>query len=85
MSKNVPLLTLPTADYEKMKEMNNRSLISVLRTAVLAGDRIGRFSPRPPAEHDAYKVERGTSCIDVHLMTAGEEIFCCKFVPADEY
>lgn len=84
-SKNVPLLTLPTTDYERMLDMNNQHLISVLRNAVLAPDRIGRFSPRPPENHDAYTVQHRPGCIDIHLHVAGEDVFCCKFVPAQEY
>lgn len=84
-SKNVPLLTLPTTDYERMLDMNNQHLISVLRNAVLAPDRIGRFSPRPPEHHDAYTVRHRPGCIDIHLHVAGEDVFCCKFVPAQEY
>lgn len=85
VSKNVPSLTLPTSDYEQMKGMSNRRLVCVLRTAVLAGDRIGRFSPRPPENHDAYTVEHRAGCIDVHLLSGGTEVFCCKFVPAETY
>ena len=84
-SKNVPLLTLPTTDYERMLEMSNQHLICVLRNAVLAPDRIGRFSPRPPENHDAYKVFHRAGCIDIHLLSAGVDVFCCKFVPALEY
>lgn len=46
--KKIPSLTLPTTDYGQMQDMSNRHLVGVLRSAVLAPDRIGRFSP-PPA------------------------------------
>lgn len=84
-SKNVPLLTLPTTDYERMLEMSNQRLVCVLRSAVLAPDRIGRFSPRPPENHDSYTVHHRPGCIDVHLHAEGRDVFCCKFVPAQEY
>ena len=84
-SKNVPLLTLPTTDYDRMLEMSTRQLVSVLRSAVLAPDRIGRFSPRPPENHEAYTVYHRPGCIDIHLHVGGEDVFCCKFVPAQEY
>ena len=66
-SKNVPLLTLPTTDYDRMLEMSTRQLVSVLRSAVLSPDRIGRFSPRPPETHEAYTVHHRPGCIDIHL------------------
>lgn len=84
-SKNVPLLTLPTTDYERMLEMSHQHLICVLRNAVLAPERIGRFSPRPPENHDAYTVRHRPGCIDIHLHADGVDVFCCKFVPAPEY
>lgn len=84
-SKNVPLLTLPTTDYERMLEMSHQHLICVLRNAVLSPGRIGRFSPRPPENHDAYTVRHRPGCIDIHLHADGVDVFCCKFVPAPEY
>ena len=84
-SKIVPLLTLPTTDYERMLDMSHQHLVSVLRSAVLAPERIGRFSPRPPEEHDAYTVHHRPGCIDIHLRSGGVDVFCCKFVPAPEY
>ncbi|MDO5449591.1 MAG: hypothetical protein Q4F30_01745 [Akkermansia sp.] len=83
--KKIPSLTLPTTDYGQMQDMSNRHLVGVLRSAVLAPDRIGRFSPRPPEDHDAYVVRHRTSCIDIHLYSGGEEVFCIKFVEAPEY
>jgi hypothetical protein len=68
-----------------MLEMSNQHLVCVLRNAVLAPDRIGRFSPRPPENHDAYTVCHRPGCIDIYLCAAGESVFCCKFVPAQEY
>ena len=65
--------------------MSNRRLISVLREAVLAPERAYRFSPRPPEQHDAYTICHRPGCIDIHLLENGSEIFCCKFVPAQEY
>lgn len=85
MSSKAPSLTLPTTDYEHMREMNPQKIISVLRNAVLAPERIRRFSPRPPEEHDAYIVRHRPGCIDVHLFTEGKQVFCCKFIPAQEY
>ena len=84
-SKNVPLLTLPTTDYERMLDMSHQHLVSVLRSAVLAPERISRFSPRPPEEHDSYTVHHRPGCIDIHLRSGGVDVFCCKFVPAPEY
>ena len=84
-SKNVPSLTLPTSDYTRMLEMSPQRLICVLRSAVLSPDRVGRFSPRPPENHDAYTVHHRPGCIDVLLHVEGRVVFCCKFVPAPEY
>lgn len=84
-SQRVPNLTLPTSDYERMLSMSNRHLICVLRSAVLSPENSRRFSPRPPEQHDAYTVTHRPGCIDIHLKYEGEEIFCCKFVPAPEY
>lgn len=69
-----------------MLTMSNRRLICVLRTAVLAPERVGRFSPRPPAEHDAYCVRHEPGRIVVSLMAEGEVVFRCCFVrPSDDY
>lgn len=82
----VPSLTLPTSDYDQMLEMSNRRLIGVLRTAVLAPERAGRFTPHPPAEHDAYTVRHEPGRIVVRLYAEGIEVFRCVFVrPVDEY
>ena len=82
----VPSLVLPTSDYEQMLTMSNRRLICVLRTAVLAPDRVARFSPRPPVEHDAYLVRHEPGRIVVRLYAEGREVFRCCFVRAeDEY
>jgi len=83
--KSVPTLTLPTSDYREMLSMSNRRLVCVLRTAVLAPDRARRFSPNPPAEHDAYVVCHEPECIAIRLFAEGAEVFRCQFVPADEY
>lgn len=83
--KNVPSLTLPTDDYEQMKGMSNTRLVAVLRSAVLAPERQGRFSPRPPEAHDAYTVHHRSGCIDIVLHAGGEAVFCCKFVPSERY
>ncbi len=83
--KNVPSLTLPTNDYEQMKGMSNTRLVGVLRSAVLSPERMGRFSPRPPETHDAYTIHHRRSCIDIVLHREGEAVFCCKFVPAEQY
>lgn len=80
--RSVPTLTLPTSDYREMLAMSNRRLVCVLRTAVLSPERVGRFSPKPPAEHDAYVVRHEPGCIAVHLYTEGAEVFCCCFVPS---
>lgn len=85
-NSRVPSLTLPTSDYEQMLTMSNRRLIYVLRTAVLAPDRVSRFSPRPPMEHDAYTIRHEPGRIVVRLFAEGEEIFRCCFVrPADDF
>ena len=84
-TKRIPLLTLPTTDYEQMVGMSNTRLVGVLRSAVLTPERIGRFSPRPPEEHDAYMVRHSTNCIDVHLYSEGAEVFHIRFVEAQEY
>ncbi len=81
--KNVPTLKLPTTDYEQMLTMSNHRLVCLLRSAVLAPERVARFSPRPPAEHDAYRVRHERGCIAVRLYAEGSEIFCCQFEPAD--
>ena len=66
--------------------MSNRRLVCVLRSAVLAPERAMRFSPRPPAEHDAYCVRHEPGCIEVRLYAEGEEVFLCRFVrPSEEY
>ncbi len=83
--KSVPSLTLPSRAYAEMLSMSNRHLVCLLREQVLSPERSSRFSPRPPAEHDAYIVRHQPGCISVHLFTGGAEVFCCKFVPAAEY
>lgn len=83
--KNVPSLTLPTDDFEQMKGMSNKRLVTVLRSAVLAPERASRFSPRPPEQHDAYTVLHRSTCIDILLHREGETVFCCKFVPSERY
>lgn len=85
MPKTIPSLTLPTNDFEQMKDMSNARLVCVLRSAVLAPDRVRRFSPRPPEEHDAYTVQHHPGRIEVHLLAAGCEVFCCQFVPSERY
>lgn len=85
MSKYEPSLTLPTSDFAQMQGMSNRRLVDVLRTSVLAEDRAGHFSPKPPAEYDAYRVVQRVGCIDIHLLSGGTAVFCCKLVPAGEY
>lgn len=65
--------------------MSNRRLVCVLRTAVLAPERVSRFSPRPPAEHDAYLVQHGKECISIRLYVQGAEVFRCNFVPTAHY
>ncbi len=82
---SVPSLTLPSRAYAEMLSMSNRPLVCLLREQVLSPERSSRFSPRPPAEHDAYIVRHQPGCISVHLFTGGAEVFCCKFVPAAEY
>ncbi len=83
--KSVPSLTLPSRAYGEMLSMSNRHLVCLLREQVLSPERAARFSPRPPAEHDAYLIRHQPDCIAVHLFTAGAEVFCCKFVPTAEY
>lgn len=84
-SRNIPHLTLPTNDFEEMRTMSNLRLISLLRQAVLAPERAARFSPRPPAEHDAYLVHHSSTSISVRLYSKGEVVFSCNFVRAKEY
>ena len=84
-TNKIPLLTLPTTDYVQMVGMSNARLIGVLRSAVLTPERIGRFSPRPPEEHDAYMVRHRTDCIEIHLYSGGAEVFHIRFVEAQEY
>lgn len=81
--KNVPTLKLPTSDFEQMLTMSNHRLVCLLRSAVLAPERVGRFHPRPPAEHDAYRVRHERGYIAVHLYAEGQEVFCCRFLPAE--
>ena len=83
-NSRVPSLTLPTSDYEQMLTMSNRRLICVLRSAVLAPERASRFSPRPPAEHDAYTIRHEKGRIIVRLYSDGIEVFRCYFVRPDE-
>ncbi len=83
--KSVPSLTLPSRAYADMLSMSNRHLVCLLREQVLTPERASHFSPRPPAEHDAYMVRRQPGCISVHLLTNGAEVFCCKFVPPTVY
>ncbi len=83
--KSVPSLILTSHSYAKMLTMSNRHLVCLLREQVLAPERSGRFSPRPPAEHDAYMVRHEAACISVHLFAEGAEVFCCKFIPAEDY
>lgn len=69
-----------------MITMSNRRLICVLRAAVLAPERVARFSPRPPAEHDSYTVRHEPGRIVIRLFAEGVEVFRCCFVrPADDY
>lgn len=81
----VPTLTLPTSDFDQMLTMSNRRLVAVLRSAVLAPERAGRFAPHPPMNHDSYVVRHEATNISIHLYAEGKEIFCCRFVEADEY
>ena len=83
--KKIPVLTLPTSDYIQMAGMSNARLVGVLRSAVLTPERIGRFSPRPPEEHDAYMVRHCSDCIEIRLYNAGAEVFHVRFIPAQEY
>lgn len=85
MKKNVPTLTLPVSDFDQMLSMSNRRLVCVLRSAVLSPERAGRFSPRPPSEHDSYVIRHEPGCIAIHLCTEGAEVFCCHFVPSEAY
>ena len=84
-SQKIPTLLLPTSDYEEMRSMSNRRLVAVLRSAVLAPEKAGRFHPRPPAEYDAYMVKHELGCISVLLHADGRCVFCCRFKPADDY
>lgn len=83
--KNIPSVTLPTGDYDRMQHMSNSSLVSVLREHVLSMHRIRRFSPTPPEEHDAYTVRRSPERIEVLLQSKGKAVFSCVFVPPLDY
>lgn len=83
---NIPHIKLPTSDYSQMRHMNTMRLIRVFRSAVLAPDRWGHFSSRPPAEHDAYRVRYEADCISITLLQSGAAVFRCVFMPAqDDY
>lgn len=68
-----------------MVAMSNRRLVCLLRTAVLSSSGAGRFSPRPPADHDAYVVHHQPGCISIRLYADGEEVFRCQFIPPSDY
>lgn len=81
----IPSLTLPTSNFDEMLAMSNRRLIGVLRTAVFAPEKMTRFSPRPPEEHDAYVVRHEPKRIVIRLFANGEEVFRCNLIPDQEY
>ncbi len=83
--KSVPSLSLPIRAYDEMLSMSDRHLVSVLRAEVLAPERAGRFSPRPPTEHDAYMVRHLPDRIAIYLYAEGTAIFRCDFVRPVEY
>ncbi len=83
--KSVPSLTLPSRVYDEMLSMSDRRLVCLLRAEVLSPERSGRFSPRPPAEHDAYRVCHLPDRISIYLCTGGVAVFRCDFVPPVEY
>ncbi len=78
---SVPSLTLPSRAYAEMLTMSNRHLVCLLREQVLSPERAARFSPRPPAEHDAYVVRHEPARISVCLYAGEAEVFRCHFVP----
>ncbi len=80
---SIPILKLPTSDYDQIRTMHNQRLIHVLRTEVLAPDRLARFSPRPPREHDAYVVVRLGGSVKVNLLLEGRVVFHCVFLPTE--
>lgn len=68
-----------------MLNMSNLRLVEVLRSAVLSPDRVGRFTPRPPKEYDAYVVSHGATSICITFLAEGAEVFRCRFVEAEQY
>lgn len=78
-------MTLPVSDYDRMQQMSNSSLVSVLREHVLSLHRARQIHPRPPENHDAYIVRRSPEQIEVLLKNEGETVYCCAFVPPLEY
>lgn len=82
-SKNIPQLTLPTDNFDEMMHMSAGRLVTLLRSAVLSPERMGRFHPRPPAEHDAYRVQMSPNRIRIQLLAGGVSVFCVFFVPSE--
>ena len=82
-SKNIPQLTLPTDNFEEMMHMSAGRLVTLLRSAVLSPERMGRFHPSPPVEHDAYRVQMSPNRIQIRLLAQGTIVFSVSFVPSE--
>ena len=82
---NLPTLRLPISNYAEMRRMRNSQLVCVLRSAVLAPEKVRRFRPEPPADYDAYRVRITADNISVDLMRDGSAVFRCMFEEAGEY
>ena len=51
--------------------MSAGRLVTLLRSAVLSPERMGRFHPSPPVEHDAYRVQMSPNRIQIRLLAQG--------------
>lgn len=65
-----------------MMHMSAGRLVTLLRSAVLSPEHMGRFHPRPP-EHDAYRVQMSPNCIKIRLLVEGSIVFNISFVPSE--
>lgn len=63
--------------------MSAGRLVTLLRSAVLSPERMGRFHPRPPVDHDAYRVQMSPNCIKIRLLAGGSIVFSVSFVPSE--
>lgn len=65
--------------------MRNAQLVSVLRAGVLSPEKMFRFKPMPPQEHDAYRVRMELERVCVDLLSDGKVVYCCQFEAAEDY